>query len=663
MANECVLLIENATQTIDFIINYVLKPNNYQTLVAQDGELGLKMAIEQRPDLILLDLNMPKMTGIEVLDALNSHNIKIPVIVMTFHGSETLAVQAFRLGIKDYILKPFTITEMLQAIEQALVEVRLRQERDDLTHRLMASNQALEQRLKELNTLFGIGKSVTSLLDQDKLLSRLVEAAIYLTRADEGSLLLVDYETNELYMVAARGLDERVVRSFRLRVEDSLAGHVVTSGQPLMLTRQELAKIKNALPVHSLIYIPLKVKGRVIGVVGVNNRHQENDFSNHDLRLLSALADYAAISLENAQLFNQVESERTKLATILGEVEEPVVVIGNHDERVILMNSAFQRILGVEMAAVNGQPLSELVNNQALLNFIATTSKAGGSRKGEVPLADGRTFYAVLTPMPQVGRAIIMQDITHLRELDRIKSSFVSSVSQDLRGPLTSIKEYTQMLKTVGQLNERQALFVERIGGGLEQVTSLIDNLLELSRIELGIEPGQSLVDMDQLAVQVVADFQEQAHRQQQQLICHSPGEPVLVAGDAARLGQVLSHLIDNALRYTPEKGQIAVIIQTEDKHLLCKVEDNGPGIPPADLPFIFDKFFRVKMEVQMARQGPGLGLALCKSIIENYNGHIWVESQPDRGSNFIFTLPLAFAAEAKAAQLNAELLHLSTLN
>jgi two-component system NtrC family sensor kinase len=120
MANERVLLIENSTQTIDFIINYILKPNNYKTLVAQDGEVGLKMAIEQRPDLILLDLNMPKLTGIEVLDALNSQNIKIPVIVMTFHGSETLAVQAFRLGIKDYILKPFTLTEMLQAIEQAL---------------------------------------------------------------------------------------------------------------------------------------------------------------------------------------------------------------------------------------------------------------------------------------------------------------------------------------------------------------------------------------------------------------------------------------------------------------------------------------------------------------------------------------------------------------
>jgi two-component system NtrC family sensor kinase len=118
MANEQVLLIENSTQTIDFVTNYVLKPNNYQVLVAQDGEVGLKMAIEQHPDLILLDMNMPRMTGMEVLDALNSRDIKIPVIVMTFHGSETLAVQAFRMGIKDYILKPFTISELLDSIER-----------------------------------------------------------------------------------------------------------------------------------------------------------------------------------------------------------------------------------------------------------------------------------------------------------------------------------------------------------------------------------------------------------------------------------------------------------------------------------------------------------------------------------------------------------------
>src|SRR5688572_6316547 len=256
MSGELVLIVDDAKQSVDFITNYVLKPHNYRFLVAYNGEEGLRLALKENPDLILLDMSLPRMSGIQVLDALRSHEVKTPVIMMTFHGSETLAVQAFRLGAKDYLLKPFTDSEMLEAMERALAEMRLRQERDELTRCLLLSNQELEKRLRELNTLFGIGKSVTSLLDHDKLLARLVEAAIYLTGAEAGSLMLVDPETNELYMVAARGIDERVVRSFRLKVEDSLAGRVITTGQPLILGGRNITKVKTSYLVRSLIYVP-----------------------------------------------------------------------------------------------------------------------------------------------------------------------------------------------------------------------------------------------------------------------------------------------------------------------------------------------------------------------------------------------------------------------
>jgi two-component system NtrC family sensor kinase len=649
MAHERILIVDNSPQTIDFIVNYVLKPNNYQVLIAKDGDVGLKMAIEHRPDLILLDMNMPRMTGIEVLEAMNVQNIKIPVIVMTFHGSETLAVQFFRMGVKDYILKPFTIAEILESIENALTEVRLRRERDELTRRLRASNQALEQRLKELNTLFGIGKSVTLLLDHDKLLSRLVEAAIFLTSADEGTLLLVDPETEELYIVASRGLDERVVRSLRLKVSDSLAGKVITTGQPLMLTGQDLTRIKTSYLVRSLIYIPLRVKEQVIGVLGVSNRHQNCDFTNHDLRLLSALADYAAISLENVRLFNQVENERTKLAAILGEIAEPVVVIGSRDDQIIMANAAFQRIIGLEMMAAEGQALTQLLASPTLLDFITTISPMDSSRKAEILLEDGRTFYATLTPIPEVGRAIIMQDVTHFKKLDRMKSDFVFTISHDLRLPLASVKEYTEMLRMAGKLNEKQTLFMDRIASGLEHMTTLIDNLLDLNVIESGGDPNKARVDLGEVTRQVVANFQNRADSKRQQLVCHCPDEPALVVGNTLRLQQVISNLVDNALRYTPEKGQISTLVQVEDNRVIFKIADNGPGISPVDLPFVFDKFFRVNKEDERATKRPGLGLAICKSIIESYQGHIWVESQPEQGSAFIFTLPLALVDEGEA--------------
>jgi two-component system NtrC family sensor kinase len=645
MANEHVLVVDDATQNIEFLTNYVLKPNGYQVLTANNGIQGLKIVLEQYPDLILLDVNMPRMNGMEVLEALNAQNVNIPIILMTFHGSETLAVQAFRLGVKDYVLKPFQIEEMLQAIERALTEARLRRERDELTERLLKSNQQLEQRLKELNTLFGIGKSVTSLLDLDKLLARLVEAAVYLINAEEGSLLLVDDKTNELFMVAARGIDERVARSFRLRVEDSLAGQVVTTGQSLILTGADLTKIKTSYLVRSLMYVPLKIKGRVNGILSVDNRQQQRDFTNHDLRLLSALADYAAIAVENAKLFNQVESERTKLATILSEIAEPVVVFTGRDDRVVVANTAFRRTFGLGSVVAEGRPLAELIQNGVLLQLIAAVPDTGYSHKGEIPLEDGRTFYATLTSIPEVGRVVIMQDITHFKELDKMKSDFVSTVSHDLRAPLTHIKAYAQMLEANGELNDSQQVFTARIVKGADQIASLVTDLLDLSKIEAGLELQVKEVDLNGLVQEVVSEFQEQAGQKHQHLVCHALGQPVLVLGSALRLKQVIANLVDNALKYSLEGGQVLVMIQILEGQVLVKVEDNGLGIPPADLPFVFDKFFRVKDEARAEIPGTGLGLAICKSIIERHGGSIWAESQSQQGSTFFFSLPLVLAA------------------
>jgi two-component system NtrC family sensor kinase len=399
------------------------------------------------------------------------------------------------------------------------------------------------------------------------------------------------------------------------------------------------------------MYVPLKIKGRVSGVLSVDNRQQKRDFTNHDLRLLSALADYAAISVENAKLFHQAESERAKLATVLSEIEEPVVVISGRDDRIVVANTAFRRAFGLGAVVAEGRPLVELIQNEALLNLIAAALDAGDSYKSEIPLADGRIFYASLTPIPDVGRAVIMQDITHFKELDRMKSDFVSTVSHDLRAPLTSVKSYAEMLEMAGNLNEKQALFMTRIVKATDHIADLITNLLDLSKIEAGIDSELSLVNLDRLATEVVAEFQEPAMGKHQQLIYHAAGKPAPVVGNELRLKQVIGNLVGNALKYTPEGGQITAMVQLRDKQVLLKVEDNGLGIPPADLPFVFDKFYRVKHEDRAEIQGTGLGLAICKSIIEKYGGSIWAESQYRQGSTFAFNLPLSALDEATPAE------------
>src|SRR4030042_780980 len=176
MAAEKVLIVDDAQGVIDFLSDYVLRPHGYEVLCAMDGEGGLAVALREHPDLVILDLEMPRMSGMEVLEALKEKGIDIPVIVITFHGSETIAAQAFRLGVKNYITKPFKMEEILEAVEQALEESRLRRERAELVKRLSLANKELERRIKEFNILHGIGQAMNSLLNLEDLLHRAVEA-------------------------------------------------------------------------------------------------------------------------------------------------------------------------------------------------------------------------------------------------------------------------------------------------------------------------------------------------------------------------------------------------------------------------------------------------------------------------------------------------------
>jgi len=314
-----VLIVDDRRENIVFLANNILKPQGYDIITAMDGEKGLQKALEEKPDLIVMDLRMPKMTGLEVLAALHDKQCHIPVILTTFHGSESVAIRAFRLGAKDYIIKPYTVEDMEKAINKALAD-RQPAEKSQLSEEIKEINQQLERRVRELSTLHDIGKAVTSLLDLEKVLNRVVEAAVFLTGAEEGLLLLVDKETKELYMRAAKGLSHREARSFRVKVEDSLSGQVITTGRPIMVNNvQGRVKLKTGYLVKSLLHVPMKLRDEVIGVLSVHNRVSSKAFTDNDLRTMTTLADYAAVAIENARLYHNMEEKAQQLSQILND--------------------------------------------------------------------------------------------------------------------------------------------------------------------------------------------------------------------------------------------------------------------------------------------------------------------------------------------------------
>lgn len=635
MAKERILLVEDAAEVRRFLADDVLRLAGYEVLTARDGTEGLALSRDLLPDLIIADYQMPGMDGLTMLEALRSESLAFPFILITAEGSEALAVRALRLGVNDYLIKPFAPEELLDAIQNTLREHWTRQITEHIPSRLLEANLQLEQRLRELDTLVEIGKRVTGQLDLRQVLNRVVEAAVTLAHAQEGSLMLVDRTSGELYLYAST---ERTEGTFRLPVSDSLVGKVVQTKQPLVITGEELQRIKTNYLFRALAYVPLCLKEQVIGVLGVTNRDASLVFEPHTLQLLSVLSDFAATAIENARLYAATQQERDTLNTILRDTEDSIIVT-DPQNNILFCNPAACRIFNIDPAASHKRLLSEVITHHEVIELFGKEVRIGRSHRSEITLDGQRVMNAQLTVVQGVGRVVVMQDITHLKELDRIKSDFVTSVSHDLRSPLTAILGYVELLRRSGPLNEPQGKFVERIIFSVQSITALISDLLELGKIEAGFDENLAPTFLQEVVRFAVEAQQHQIETRQHILNVNLPDHTLPVLGNPLRLRQVVTNLLENAIKYTPQRGHIGITLEADSDFLVLRVKDTGIGIYQKDLPFIFDKFYRSDEAIDNY-SGTGLGLSIVKGIVERHNGRVWVESQVGKGSTFTVMLP-----------------------
>jgi len=330
MKSDVSILIVDDSQAIrDFVIQALANWGGFVTREAHDGAEGLKMALADPPDLMLLDLEMPHLNGFQVVDALREQQADIPVILITSHGSEAIVVELFRKGVKDYLSKPFTAEEMHAAIERALTEVRLRRQTEALTQRLGASNQQLQRRIQELDILYRVGKSVTSLLSREQLMERILDAVFYVIGAEEAVLMLLDEKSGRLQ-----------TQVHRQRVPGELHQTTQRSIEELAI---DAARKGEATATGAMLFAPLKVGDKIIGALGLGNRVSAQPFTGHDQQLLLALADYAAIAIENMGLYEEVrQADRAKsefVSLVAHELGTPMTSVIGYTE--MLMNKEF----------------------------------------------------------------------------------------------------------------------------------------------------------------------------------------------------------------------------------------------------------------------------------------------------------------------------------
>ncbi len=635
MSSEQIFIIHSDGTIADLLEHSILRPAGYDVTQIRDRKALDLLLQTNHPHLVILGDRIPEGSGLDLAVQLLESRPDTAIVLASDPFSDGLLLRAIHSGLSGYLYPPFETGEVLEVI-QGVLERQRRLKQWSLRHK-EDNTSALQQKVESMEALQRIGRKVTSILELDSVLTAVVDAAVELTGAEEGSLLLMDETTGELYMRAARNFREDFVRTFRVPIKDTLPGEVLRTGQPLLLNTATPKKIKTSYLVHTLMYVPIQVSDRVIGVLGVDNRRSGHPFSDYHLDVVYALADYAAIAVENARLFASSQVEREKLETLLTQVQDGVVVL-DEDARIMLLNQSAQAAFGLEGRDLVGRQVQDVIQHPDLLEIL-NGQKDSTPYRGEITLADGRVLSAQVTPISGVGLAVIMQDITYLKELDRIKSDFVSTVSHDLRSPLTAILGYVELLGRVGELNSQQEGFIQRIQVSVENITSLINDLLDLGRIESGFDARKEIVPLAAIIRYTIESMRSQAEEKGQNLVLDIPEGLPHILGNPVRLRQMLENLVANAINYTPKDGEIRVTTRSESEQVIIAVSDTGPGIPHADQPYIFDKFYRAS-NIPPDTPGAGLGLAIVRSIVENHQGRIWVSSTPGQGSTFTIVLP-----------------------
>lgn len=305
-SGEKVLLVESDADISDLIVRQTLQPMGYHVRHVKAATTAIQEVLRFAPDVILANLDLPDLSGKDLLVALSSQGIDVPVIVLAKPGSEMDIIQAFRLGAFDYLQLPVREAEVVSALERVFKQLRAQQEREQLALELHKTNQELQQRLKELTTIFAIGKAVTSITEQRILFDKVVEGAVQVSEADVGWLLLRKEESKTFILSAYLNLPQSVGAKLNQTWDDGISTLVALSGETLEIHGEPLKRFRVSQLGRAALVVPIKAKNEVIGLLVVM-RKALRPFSSNEQALLEAVADYAAISLVNASLFRALE--------------------------------------------------------------------------------------------------------------------------------------------------------------------------------------------------------------------------------------------------------------------------------------------------------------------------------------------------------------------
>jgi PAS domain S-box-containing protein len=551
----------------------------------------------------------------------------------------------------------------------------------DLIRSLNRMEEAIEARLQELSTLLEISASVVSTLDTQTVLNRILEQVERLMGVQMSIIVAFDENRGVFRARASRGLSRRYTEQLAINPSEPLSVtlRAIRSGEAIQVSDTETDSSFSAFRprarsegYRSLIAVPLSAQHTPPSALLVY-RPDPHSYSQREINLLTNFANQAAMAIENATLYARSDmrlNEQTRRLEALIQSLHDGLILEDLDGRVLYANRRLGELVDLPPDEISGVPVTSLmerlVAHSAMLNAneksslrqrIESALDGKGPRTLELALQFNhqvrylnlQVFKVTDSDGMPIGSGQILHDITQGREVDRMKSSLISTVSHELRTPLAAIKGYatTLLADDVHWDAVTQREFLSIISSETDRLSSLVTNLLDMSRIDAGnLTVSKVACNLEELIYRAA----QRAHPQPEDRLQVSipPGLPLIYA-DAQRIEVVLRNLIENAAKYAGEGSPIYITANVRGGNLEVRVDDEGPGIPAEESERIFDSFYQLENGLDRKSTGAGLGLAICRGFVDAHGGKIWVEPR-ERGACIAFSLPLENTLELEGS-------------
>jgi len=543
-----ILVVDDEPHVVQ-IFQDLLAQRGYEVVSSMNGDDAIVKVTTGNFDLVLTDINLPGVDGLEVVRAAKAADKDTCVILITGYASTTTAIDALRQGAYDYITKPFDLWETAKAIERGLesrflvIENRrlvtsLEEANRELQHHEQILSRMVKEATQRITALYEAGKEISTSLSRQATLEVIVNQVTKLAGAEASLMFLYDTETGEYIAEAGGGVSQENLKNYRFGSGEGLHGQAVRNASPVRAAHvAETVGVEaflSELEVTSALVIPLLTNENVLGTITALRRGGR-PFSADDQEVLTMFASQASIAVTNAILY-----ERTK-------------------------------------------------------------------------------------------------------ELDRMKSEFVAVVSHEVRTPLTSIKGSLELLgdERFHVLPPPQRELLSICQANAERLITLINDILDFSKLESSkLSLNFESFEIGKIVPEAVDHIRNLAAIKGVSIDVHMEGSAGVVEADPMRVAQVITNLLGNAIKFSPDKGKIEVWARGTDAEVVIDVKDFGKGISQRDLSRLFQRFAQLDSSTTRKAGGTGLGLVISKGIVEQHGGRIWVESAIGAGSTFSFALP-----------------------